>query len=244
MKKTRRKVLITGGTGSIGRALVEAFSNFGYSVTFQYKSQTHVARRIAKKFQCQSIQADFLKPLSLSEQFDILVNNAGINVSSRLTDRCSDDELMATLDVNLVAPFRLIRALLPHMMGRGWGRIINVSSIYGLRGVEGNCPYTISKHALSGLTKTVAKEYAPFGITCNEICPGPTEGELMRRIADRAYIAKHSSPKEYLDSVAAEIPARRMAKPTDIASLALFLASDESCYVNGASIPSDGALIA
>lgn len=237
-------MLITGGTGSVGRSLVALFSDAGYNVTFQFKSQADVARHLTKKHKCKSVQFDLSKSFSFEGEFDILVNNAGINLSKNFTRDSSEEELMETLSVNLLAPFRLTRLVLPRMQRQRWGRIINISSIYGLRAVEGNCPYTISKHGLSGLTKTVAKEYASSGITCNEICPGPIEGELMSRIANRSFSPEYKSPQEYLAEVARAVPVQRMAKPAEIAGVALFLASDEAQYINGTSIPVDGALIA
>ena len=88
-----------------------------------------------------------------------------------------------TIALNLTAPFLLIRQCLPHMVRENWGRIVNISSIYGLRAVETNLPYTVSKHGLSGLTKTVAREYGAHGITCNEICPGPMKSRLLLSLA-------------------------------------------------------------
>ena len=84
---------------------------------------------------------------------------------------------------------------------------MNISSIYGLRAVEGNCPYTVSKHGLAGLTKTIAREYAAYGITCNEICPGPIDSNMMRTIAKRS---SSGSVEDYFKEVCEEIPARRL----------------------------------
>jgi len=239
-----RSVLITGGTGSVGRALVAAFSEAHYNVTFQFHSQVAVARDIGDRHKCTFLQFDLAQSHMPEGEFDILVNNAAVNLSNHCTIDCSEQELMETLAINLLAPFRLTRHFLPRMQRQGWGRIINISSIYGLHAGEGNCPYTISKHGLSGLTKTVAKEYASLGVTCNEICPGPIKGDLMLRIANRSYSPEFHSPQEYLAAVAAEVPAKRMAQPEEIAALALFLASNEAQYINGASIPIDGGLIA
>jgi 3-hydroxybutyrate dehydrogenase len=144
----------------------------------------------------------------------------------------------------VTAPFELVRHCLPSMIKQRWGRIINISSIYALRAAEGNLPYTVAKHGLSGLTKTLAKEYAEFGITANEICPGPIQSEMMDRIARDAASKSGSTSKAYLREVRDEIPARRMAKPEEVAGVALFLATEEAGYINGASIPVDGGLIA
>ena len=131
------------------------------------------------------------------------------------------------------------------MVNRRWGRVINISSIYGIRGTTNNLPYNSSKHGLSGFTKSIAKEYAAYGITCNEICPGAVESELMERIAARKEKeGRVTSRAEYLQMVRESIPAGRLAKPEEIACLALYLASDHAAFINGASIVIDGALTA
>ena len=128
------------------------------------------------------------------------------------------------------------------MVNNHWGRIINISSIFGIRGVDRNLPYTVSKHGLSGLTKTIAKEYARMGITCNEICPGPIDSEMIRRIAADKFREEGVNPQEYLSELENEIPAGRLSKVEDVTSLCVFLASKDAQYINGVSIPVDGGL--
>jgi NAD(P)-dependent dehydrogenase (short-subunit alcohol dehydrogenase family) len=239
-----RNVLITGGTGSVGTALVEAFTAIADSVSFQFKQDEQAASKLAREFGAKPIRLDFKEDFLLPEvNFDVVVNNAGINISDVPGAQVQDRDWNVTMQVNLTAPFRLVKQCLPWMMKQQWGRIINISSIYGLRAVEGNLPYTVSKHGLAGLTKTIAKEYACYGITCNEICPGPIDSEMMRRIGSEAVASTGGTLEAYLQEVCDEIPAKRMAKPKEVASLALFLASVDSAYINGASIPIDGALI-
>jgi len=174
----------------------------------------------------------------------VLVNNAGINISKHPCRDVARSDWDATILVNVTIPFILSQQCLPHMLGQKWGRIVNISSIYGLRGVEGNLPYTVSKHALSGLTKTLTKEYAEHNITCNEICPGPIDSEMMTRVsADRARL-EGVSLEDYMAEVCEEIPARRLATPNEVSSLALYLASPIAAYINGAAIPVDGGLVA
>ena len=146
--------------------------------------------------------------------------------------------------INLTAPFVLIQQFLPYMMRKKWGRIVNVSSIYGLRGVETNLPYTVSKHGLSGLTKTVAREYGAYGITCNEICPGPIRSRLLERVcADRAE-ASGVGLEEYMQEVEEELPTGKLVEASSVAEMALFLTSEAGESVNGASIVIDGGMIA
>ncbi len=245
LKHKSRNVLITGGTGSVGRALVEAFATNNNRVSFQYRQDKSTAKRLERKFGAESIQLDFAEDFTLPKiDFDVVVNNAGINISDVPAHEVSLENWNCTLRVNLTAPFRIVRQCLPSMIKKRWGRIINISSIYGLRAVERNFPYTVSKHGLSGLTKTIAKEYAAYGITCNEICPGPIDSDMMREIAKRAVAQSGGTLKSYLKEVCEEIPAKRMVEPLEVVVLALFLASPEAGYLTGASIPLDGGMIA
>lgn len=243
--KSKRHVLVTGGTGSVGRALVESFSRNGDLVTFQYNANEAAAAELRDSLNAKPLQIDFGTTATLPHaDFDVLVNNAGINISKKLSHDVTRADWNQTFLVNVTVPFLLAQQCLPHMLKKRWGRIINMSSIYGLRGVETNLPYTASKHALSGLTKTIAKEYAEHNITCNEICPGPIESELMTRLSAERASLDGISLEAYLAEVCDEIPSGRMARPAEIAALALFIASPEAGYVTGASIPIDGGMIA
>ena len=245
MSNNQRNVFITGGTGSVGEALVSAFCKNDDNVTFQYFTQTVTAKELKKKYGAQGIKIDFTqKDQQLPDiGFHVVVNNAGINISRALSHDVSVEEWEKTLNVNLFYPFMITKKYLPLMIKKRWGRIINISSIWGLRGTENNLPYTVSKHGMSGLTKTIAKENAPFGITCNEICPGAIDSELIKRIALYNQEKTGQSVEEYLKEVCDEIPAGRMAKPIEIAELAVYLSLDNAGYLNGASIQLDGALI-
>lgn len=245
MSNNQRNVFITGGTGSVGEALVSAFCKNNDKVTFQYFTQMVVAKELEKKYGAQGIQIDFTQnDQQLPDmEFHVVVNNAGINISRSLSHEVSIGEWEKTLTVNLFYPFIIIKKYLPLMIKKRWGRIINISSIWGLRGTDNNLPYTVSKHGMSGLTKTIAKENAQFGITCNEICPGAIDSELIRRIAFDNQEKTKQSVDEYLKEVCEEIPAGRMAKPIEIAELAVYLSLDNAGYLNGASIQLDGALI-
>ena len=239
-----KKVLITGGTGSVGKSLIETFSKAGHNVAFQYRSDENIAKKLEQNFNANPIKLDFTNSCDLPEvEFDIVINNAGINISDAQTHEVSIEDWELTLQINLTTPFKITKQCLPWMLKQGWGRIINISSIYGLRVSEDNFPYTVSKHGLSGLTKTIAREYAKLGITCNEICPGPIDSEMMNRIAAKSAAEEGISTDEYFEGLRQEIPANRMAKPKEIAALALFLTSNDADYINGVSIPVDGAMI-
>lgn len=245
IKQKRRSVLITGGTGSVGRALVKAFCAQGHDVTFQYCGNESGASRLKRLFNTDAIRVDFATDFSLPRiDFDIVVNNAGINVCDVRTQEVSLEDWDRTIRINTTAPFLVIRQCLPFMMRKKWGRIINISSIYGLGGVEGRAAYVASKHGLSGLTKTVAREYAKHGITSNEICPGPIDSDMMRKIAARSAETEGGTARSYLREVCAEIPAARMLRPVELTALAVFLASPDAAYLNGVSIPLDGGMTA
>lgn len=244
-KKKARSVLITGGTGSVGEALVRGFASEGFRVVFQYCHDKSMATKLKKECNAEPLQLDFEQDFVLPKMnHDVVINNAGINISDVPVDKVTVEDWTRTLRINLTVPFLIVRQCLPSMKKQRWGRIINISSIYGLRGVEGNFPYTVSKHGLSGMTKTIAKEYAAVGITCNEICPGPIDSRMMREIAKRTTAQSGGTIKSYLKEVCEEIPANRMLRPSELVSLALFLASSEAAYLNGVSIPLDGGMIA
>lgn len=240
-----RRVLITGGTGSIGRGLVEAFTNSKDLVTFTYMSNKEQSETLKASYGAEAIQVDFMDDIRLpTRDFEIVVNNIGINISRSKVSEVTLKEWSDTLRLNLTVPFLIAQMCIPSMINGGWGRIINISSIYGLRAVEGNLAYTVSKHGLAGVTKTIAKEYGEYGITCNEICPGPVESKMMQRIGKIEAAAEKLTVEEYFESIRSDIPVGRLAEPQDVAACAVFLASPEAGYINGVSIPLDGGLIA
>ena len=239
----RKKVLITGATGSVGGSLVEGFAREGYRISFLYHRSKSLASELADKFRATPIQGDLSGPLELAnKEFDILINNAAINETSALTGDLSLEDWNRTIALNMTAPFLLIQQCLPYMIHKRWGRIINVSSIYGIRAVETNLPYTVSKHGLSGLTKTVAREYGQFGITCNEICPGPIESKLLDRIGTKSAAEREISLEDYMQEVRDEVPTGKLVVPFEITQMALLLATEGSGSVNGSSIVVDGGM--
>ena len=128
------------------------------------------------------------------------------------------------------------------MKKQKWGRIINISSIYGIKVEEEILPYNVSKHGLIGLTKTIAKEYAKYGITCNAVCPGTMDSSMTEYVS-KFYTKSEIEKKEYYKEMINQIPAKRFAKPKEIAKMVLFVASDEAGYINGSSLVIDGGSI-
>lgn len=172
----------------------------------------------------KSVQSEF-------GRMDILVNNAGVTRDG-LIMRMSDDDWNTVLDINLKGVFHTIKAISRTMMKQKYGRIINISSVVGITGNAGQSNYAASKAGLVGLTKSMAQELAPRGITVNCIAPGYIETDMTDGLTD--------SVKEDLVK---QIPLGRIGKPEEVAAMVLFLASDEAEYITGQAITVDGGLV-
>jgi 3-oxoacyl-[acyl-carrier protein] reductase len=165
----------------------------------------------------------------LEDPVDILVNNAGVNRPQQLAE-LEDENLDETLRVNLAAPARLARGLAPSMARRGYGRIVNVSSVWALVSCEGRAAYAASKAGLLGLTRTLALELAPAGVLVNAVAPGYVATDLTRR---------NNTPSQ-LGEIEALIPVGRLGEPEEIAELIAFLCSARNSYVTGQVVVCDG----
>lgn len=238
-------VFITGGTGSLGKELIRAFYAGGYQVKFQYFSNKRTADELVLKYPgIQAYGIDFMELINPKEvgEFDILINNAAFCNPEQITELIPFDVWDRVIKVNLTAPYIWIKYILPIMKEKKWGRIINISSIYGVRPIQTLAPYSASKAGLIGLTKAVAREYAETGITSNAICPGTIDSELMRELGE-AYCAKSGMDmKEYIASLCVDIPMKRLADVKDISSYALYLASDAAEYITGTDTVIDGGI--
>jgi 3-oxoacyl-[acyl-carrier protein] reductase len=166
---------------------------------------------------------------SLKEPVDILVNDAGVNKIAPL-EAVTDENLQEALQVNLVAPFRLARDLAPLMAKRGYGRIVNISSIWSVVSKGGRLPYSMSKSGLSGLTRTLAVEVAQFNVLVNGVAPGFVNTELTSQ----------NNSEQDLAAIRAMIPAGRLAEPEEIAEIVSFLCSAKNSYITGQTIVVDG----
>ena len=237
-----RRVLVTGGTGTIGRALVRRFA-IEHPVIFQYRQNSRVANQLEQETGAQGWQADLREEnIEVPEEITILINNAGINEGDERTSDVSESAWREAIEINLTATWRVTRQCLPAMVAAGWGRIITISSIYGYRAAVGNLPYTVSKHGLRGLTATMALEYGEKGITANEICPGPVDSNMLRRIAEEQ--AGTEGREQYLRDVSEDLPIKRLIMADEVAWAAAFLAAEESGGINGISLPVDGGMTA
>lgn len=237
-----RRALVTGGASGIGLACAEAFAAAGAHVTIadlNGEAARSVAERIGgDAWEVDLSQTDALGGLHLD--VDVLVNNAGIQ-HVRPIEEFEPEKFRLLLTIMLEAPFLLVRAALPGMYERGFGRVINISSVHGLRASEYKSAYVAAKHGLEGLSKVTALEGGPHGVTSNCINPGYVRTPLVeKQVADQARL--HGIPEaEVVEKVMlTESAIKQLVEPTEVASLALWLAGEDSRMVTGASYTMDG----
>ncbi|TSI13242.1 3-hydroxybutyrate dehydrogenase [Brevibacterium aurantiacum] len=238
----KKRALVTGGASGLGKAMSEAFAAAGAHVIVadvNAESAEAVASDIGGEAWTVNL-ADTSALDGVDLDVDILVNNAGIQRIHPITEFPLEEwRLINTL--MLEAPFVLTKAALPAMYAKGWGRVINLSSIHGLRASANKSAYVAAKHGLMGLTKTTALEAGPHGVTCNAINPGYVMTPMVKgQIADQAK-TNGITEDEVLEQVFlghSAVP--KLAEPGDIAALALFLASDAAAVINGSAHSVDG----
>lgn len=233
--------LITGASRGLGRAAAVRLLERGASVAVNIRGAERaeaVARELGEgAFAVPGDVADsgvveeiVGRVLDRFGRLDVLVNNAALALSTRF-EKISEEEWRRAMDVNVTAPFLLIRAVVPAMKAVGWGRIVNVSSTAGKSvSTLGGAHYTTSKAALLGLTRAAAKELGPYGITVNAVCPGLIDTELTRENASPSDLASH----------ARNFPIQRLGEAVEVADLICFLASDQAGYITGASFDING----
>jgi acetoacetyl-CoA reductase len=240
-----RVALVTGGTRGIGAAITEMLATSGAAVAAGYNR----GKESAEKFQKQ--MADKGATISIHQgrvddaddctrvvkevldrfgRVDFLVNNAGITVDKTVRKMTIDD-WHQVLNVNLSGAFQMTKAVLEHMIERGSGRIVNISSVIGETGNIGQANYAASKAGLFGFTKSLAREMAQRGITVNCVAPGFIETEMVAAI-----------PEAALAKVVEKIPQRRLGKPEEVARVVRFLLEDDSSYITGAEYSINGGL--
>jgi 3-oxoacyl-[acyl-carrier protein] reductase len=179
------------------------------------------------------------------ETVDVLVNCAGMS-QVRAIDELTDDEWQAMWEIHVMAPMRLMRAAIPEMADRGWGRIVNVSSSSGKRPGQRNVAYSVTKAAELSLSRAYADAYAQRGVLINAVTPGPVASELWLEpggLVDQTVAARGGTRREVLDSAAAGLPIRRLSGPEEIASVIVFLCSEHASNVVGAAWSVDGGAV-
>jgi acetoacetyl-CoA reductase len=237
--------LVTGGTRGIGGAITTMLAKNGARVAAGYSRGKEAAEalqerlsaegaqvsvhqgRVDRPEDCQRVVDEVMQKFG---RIDFLVNNAGITVDKTVRKMTFED-WHNVLDVNLFGAFAMTKAVLEHMIERGSGRIVNISSVIGETGNVGQANYAASKAGLFGLTKSLALEMARRGITVNVVAPGFIETEMVGAM-----------PQAVLDSVIAQIPQRRLGRPEEVARVVQFLLEDESSYITGAVYTINGGL--
>ena len=242
---TGRIALVTGASRGIGRAIAERLASAGATVCINYRVQHECAKNTLRAIEDAGGHA-FLHQADVSDRkqvtemvgaviarcghLDVLVNNAGV-IRDGLFVEMTDEQWFSVMGTNLDAVYYCSRLAARHMLAQGWGRIINVSSVSGSSGGRGQVNYAASKGGLNALTRALARELAPRGVTVNAIAPGLIETDMSR---------------PYLDVAATKlrelIPMRRAGKPAEVASLVGFLVGEEAGYITGQIIAVDGGL--
>ena len=233
-----RTALITGGSRGIGAQTVRAFAAAGYRAAFFYRSSEDAANQLAAETGAYAIRCDVADSASVQaacaqaqrrlSHIDVLVNNAGIAQQKLFTD-ITDEDWQRMLGVNLSGAFYVSRAVLPGMISRRYGRIINVGSIWGQVGASCEVHYSAAKAGLIGLSKALAKEVAPSGVTVNCVCPGVIATDMLSCFSE-----------EDLSALAEETPAGRLGTPEDVAEMILWLSDEKAGFVTGQVIGVNG----
>ena len=233
--------LVTGGSRGIGRAIVEILAAAGMDVTFTYRENAAAAAEVVAACPGAKVTAELVdvrdsaacaalaeKVIERTGKIDLLVNNAGV-IRDNLLVMLEDDDLRAVLETNVAGAFNMARAVVPHMMSKRRGKIINLSSVSGEKGGRGQTNYAASKGAINAFTRSLAVELAPRGIRVNAVAPGVIETEMSRPVRELAG-----------DQINSRILLRRIGRPEEIAHAVWFLSSRYADYITGQILHVDG----
>jgi 3-oxoacyl-[acyl-carrier protein] reductase len=255
-----RACLLTGGSRGIGRQVATQLVAEGANVLILGRGEEALTEAVrecgaAGPGRAEWLALDITAPgaadqavKACRERFggvDVLVNNASRSVTRSL-EELTDEDWQGDWEINVMAPMRLMRAAVPEMAERGWGRVVNVSSSSGKRPGQRNVAYSVSKAAELSLSRAFADFYAPRGVRINAVTPGPVASELWLEpggLADQTAEARGISREEVIQSTAAGLPVRRLAAPEEIAAVIVFLCSERASNVAGAAWSADGGAV-
>ena len=239
--ETARRVIITGGSRGIGAETVRLFAARGCRVVFLYRAADDCASRLAAETGAEAIRADLAsgseafeginRAIELLGDVDVFIGNAGIAQTKLFTD-ITEEDWQRMLAVNLSAPFYCTQAVLPRMIHRKTGRILYVSSMWGQVGASCEVHYSAAKAGLIGMTKALAKEVGPSGITVNCVAPGVIDTD-MNRCLDAASVRE----------LREETPLGRLGTPRDVAEALWYLASEEASFITGQVLSVNGGFV-
>jgi 2-hydroxycyclohexanecarboxyl-CoA dehydrogenase len=235
-----KTVLVTGGGGAIGSALCRRFAEEGAQLLVADRAR-EAAERVARDCKGKALVFDIAdyaaaKVAIGAEQVDVLVNNAGWDRFQNFVDT-KPEEWERLIDINLRGPLNMHHIVLPQMLARGSGRIVNISSDAARVGSSGEAVYSACKGGIISFSKTLAREVARKGITVNVVCPGPTDTPILR-----GFLGEGEAGQKVYDALVRSIPMKRVGQPDDIPGLVAFLASDEAGFITGQVISVSGGL--
>ena len=242
----RKVVFVTGGSRGIGKAIALKYAQNGYNVVINYVSDKTNVEELQKEFtklnvECLIEKADVSKSEEVEKivkkaiekfnKIDVLVNNAGITRDGLLM-RMKEEDFDKVIEINLKGTFLITKSVIPYMLKKRDGKIINLASVVGVTGNAGQCNYSASKAGIIGFTKSIAKELASRNIRANAIAPGFIDTDMTSILSD-----------EVKDSINVQIPMKRMGTTQEIANVAYFLGCEESSYITGQVINLDGGMV-
>ncbi|MGN1327245.1 MAG: 3-oxoacyl-[acyl-carrier-protein] reductase [Clostridia bacterium] len=239
-------VFVTGGSRGIGKEIALKYAENGYNVVINYVSDKTDVKKLKEEFEEKGakaiiLKADVSKQAEVEEvvkkaieefgRIDVLVNNAGITRDTLLM-RMKEEDFDKVIEINLKGTFLVTKAVIPYMMKKRNGRIINLSSVVGIAGNAGQCNYSASKAGIIGFTKSIAKELASRNIRANAVAPGFIDTDMTSVLSE-----------EVKGNINAQIPMKRMGSAKEVANVVYFLGSEQSSYITGQVINIDGGML-